>query len=168
MKADKARSIRASAPDKTTKRAPDILAAVLKSIWPSASPRSKCSLASKPKSFSSPHLRSSRLSSSSAPSGTSSAGILGISLKISSSLSPAFLTAASASACASLDSATSFISASVSSPWLFFWPMIFDSSLRRVCSSCAVVCASRRRLSISIKSAAIGSSPRREIPASNA
>ncbi len=47
MNCDNARSSRASAPLSTTKRAPDIFAAVSKSIRPSCSPISKCSFGSK-------------------------------------------------------------------------------------------------------------------------
>ena len=78
MKAASARSRRASAPNRTTKRAPDSLAARPKSM-PSAAPISSCSRGAKSNRGGSPQRRSSRLALSSAPSGTSSARRLGIS-----------------------------------------------------------------------------------------
>ena len=81
MNCSSARDSRASAPFRTTNRAPDSFAAASKSIRPSASPISKCSFGVKPsgKSGGAPWRRTSTLSFSSLPSGTSSNGRLGIS-----------------------------------------------------------------------------------------
>ena len=86
MNAPSARSSRASAPFSTTKRAPEIFAAVSKSIRPSASPISKCCLRLEVEtSAASPTLRTSLLSFSSLPTGTSSSGRLGMTASASRS-----------------------------------------------------------------------------------
>ena len=84
MNCSSARSSRASAPFSTTNRAPDIFAAASKSMRPSASPISKCSLGLKPSGNvgALPCWRSSTLSFSSLPSGVSSSGRLGIAAKL--------------------------------------------------------------------------------------
>ena len=76
MKWPSARSSRARAPRSSTKRAPDIFAAVAKSISPSASPREWCSWALFIR-LGSPWRRISTLSDSSAPSGTPVIGGVG-------------------------------------------------------------------------------------------
>ena len=79
-----ARSIRASPFFSTTKREPESFAAVSKSIWPSASPSSKCSFAQFTRRGS-PHFRTSTLAVSSGPTGTSSSGTFGMIASASSS-----------------------------------------------------------------------------------
>ncbi len=69
--------MRASCPFSTTKRAPESFAAVSKSISPSASPSWKCSMAWWTGGFL-PHSRWMTLNVSSGPTGTSSAGGLGM------------------------------------------------------------------------------------------
>ena len=168
MKAPKARLSRAKAPLRMTKRAPDILAACSKSIRPRASPSWKCSLASKSNWRGVPCLRSSTLAASSAPSGTSSAGRLGIPAKASSRAAFNRWAAASISAWASLSLAPRAMTSAASSPLAFRAPISLEMALRRVWISWAAVSFPRLWVSSAISSLARGSNPRRLRPPSKA
>ena len=172
MKAPSARSSRASAPFSTTKRAPEIFAAVAKSISPSRSPISKCcSGLLMPASFGgSPTRRTSLLSFSSLPSGTSSSGRLGMTDSASRSLPSSSRSASSPLASCSLSAATSAISAFAlaSSLAALAAPISLDAELRRACASCSFVTWVRRASSSAISSADNGARPRFLSPASNA
>ena len=167
MKLASARSMCASAPDSTTKRAPDILAAVSKSIRPSASPMSKCSLGVKSNAGLSPQVRISSFAASSAPSGTSASGRLGSSAIVVSSTISAALASISASASAFLVSDTLAIRSPASSPLALSAPTSFDSLLRSAWISWASVCNWRRFSSSPIRPADCGSRPRRAMALSN-
>ncbi len=143
-----ARSMRASGPRRTVNRAPASLAAVAKSIIPSASPRSKCCFGAKSKSRGSPTRFSTTLAVSSGPSGTDgvqdvrqrSPGCAGSPRPVRGArFSSPSISARSAVASAS--------SAAVSAPVRLPWPISFASALRRACFSCSAVCAARRSAS---------------------
>ena len=101
MNCANARCTRATAPFNITKRAPDVLAAVSKSIKGVTLAISKCSFGLKSKLGASPQRFTSTLSFSSAPFGTSSAGRLGIRASMSFSCASRSL----ASACMAVTSA---------------------------------------------------------------
>jgi hypothetical protein len=172
-----ARLRRATPEFSTTKREPESFAAVSKSIWPSASPSSKCSLSwlkpnSRPPVFSgaSPLTDFTTLPCSSAPSGTSSLGMLGIAASCRSSASLAAFSSASSAGCVSLRAATSAFSVSASATSLaaIALPISFDNALRRSCEPCAFAMAERLTSSRSSNDFDRGSSPRRFKPVSNA
>jgi hypothetical protein len=162
MKLASARSSLASAPFSTTKREPDSLAATSKSIRPSASPISKCCFGSKSNSRGLPSLRTSTLAVSSGPTGTSSAGTLGMAASASSSSRSISFAAASASGIRSLIPATSPISASARASSFAFLasPISFDAALRRSCNPCSSAISPRRFSSSATRPSAWGSSPR--------
>ena len=135
MKLPSARSSRASIPFSTTNRDPDSFDAVSKSISPSRSPISKCCNGwLMPASLGgSPTLRTSLLSCSSLPSGTSSSGRFGMTERAScSALSAAFWSVSPLSS-ASFRSATSAIRARALSSSFFAlaWPISLEAALRR-------------------------------------
>ena len=169
-----ARSSRASAPRRITKREPDIFAARSKSIRPSASPISKCSLGLKPSSKVGrvPMTRASTLSCSSAPSGTSSSGRLGSSSSATSSASTAAVSAAAAPSVSALISATRAFSSSARAK--SFLPMAWPTSLERrlrsswprwVTAMMSRRASSRRNSSATVSSTFNPSQPRRRRPA---
>ena len=163
-----ARSSRASRPDSKTKRAPLRLAAVSKSISPSASPRSKCCFGSKANAGRSPTRRSSTFAASSSPTGTSSNGRLGITSSAAVSASSAPFCSVSSSPSRCFIAPTLAMTSATSRPSAFALPMSFDSALRSDCSVWASVCASRRRASRAIRNALSGARPRRARAASKA
>ena len=133
-----ARSSRASWPFSTVKRAPDSFAARSKSIRPSASPISKCSFTQFGRGATRPTLRTSTLSCSSAPTGTSSSGTLGSTASTSSSALSLSRSACSAPARNALISLTSSFSRSASAMSLLRMalPISLEAALRRSCLVC--------------------------------
>ena len=88
-----ARSRRAPAPTKTGKLDPTSLPDAWKFRMPSASPISQCGTGLSDREWGSPHSRTGTFSSSSAPTGTDSCGMLGImsaSASISSRIAASF------------------------------------------------------------------------------
>ena len=170
MKAPMARSSRASAPFSTTKRAPEIFAAVAKSMRPNPSPISKCCFTAKSSFGGAPTRRTSTLSCSSLPSGTSSRGRLGMTESASRSLASSARSSSSPLASSSFSAATSAISslALASSLAALALPISFETALRRACASCSRVTCARRASSSAISSADCGARPRFFKPASNA
>src|SRR5579863_7908080 len=161
-----ARSRRASAPRRTTKRAPAILAAVAKSIMPSASPSSKCCFGWNPRSRGSPCWLSTTLAVSSGPSGTSGSSTLGSDSRmrlIASSLAAACFSSPSISLRNAVASASR---AEVSAPVRLPCPISRASALRRACFSCSDVSSARRWASCARSSDDTGASPRRASAAS--
>src|SRR5918996_262151 len=167
MKVASARSRRASAPDSTTNRAPDNLAARSKSM-PRRPPSSSCSLGANSKRRGSPQLRSSTLSLSSAPSGTSGASGLGTVASTSASSAARSRSASSAAWIDALSAPTSAISGAASPPCACRLPISLDSALRRAWACCTSVCSARTAASRSSSSAAIAGSPRRLSASSSA
>ena len=168
MKAASARSSLASWPRRTTKRAPASLAATAKSIWPSPSPIATWSRAVKENSRMSPQLRRSRLSASSAPSGTSASRMFGNPIRCESSSDARRPSSSSSAGMRDLMSLTSAISASASSPLDFRTPISLEAWFRRDCMSWISPWSRRLLLSISRIVAAVGSILRRDRAASNA
>ena len=162
MKDAIARSSRAIAPLSTTKREPDSLAAVSKSISPKSSPSSKCCFGSNAYVFGSPHVRTSILSLSSLPGGTSSSGALGSVESASRKRASISRSCSSPDWIISLASATSAISfcAVSSSPDALALPMSLDAELRLACASCNCCTSARRSSSILRIFLASGPSPR--------
>ena len=172
MNCSSARSSRASAPLSTTKRAPDSFAAASKSISPSASPMSKCSFGLKPSGNfgGAPWRRTSTLSFSSLPTGTSASGRLGMAASSLSSAAPASRSAASSSGIVALRPATSARRsfAAAASFLAIAAPISFEAALRRSCAFCSSRIAARRVSSSAISELARGASPRRASPSSKA
>src|SRR5271166_937950 len=173
MNCSSARESRASAPFSTTKRAPDSFAAASKSMRPSAAPISKCSFGLNPSGNfgGSPQRgRTSTLSFSSLPSGTSSNGRLGISASASSSRLFASLALASNSGSTALTPATSArkSAAATSSLRAMARPICFEAALRRSCARSSSRIAARRRSSSAMRVPAAGGRPRLASPASKA
>ena len=155
-----ARSSRASWPFSTTNRAPLMREAASKSIRPSAPPRSTWSLG-EAMWFGSPQRRSSTLSSSSSPTGTSAMGRLG---RAASRSKSSALAAFSASAWAApapfrLSTSASRRWASASFFWALAWPISLESSLRLAWAVSAAVLAARTLPSSSIAWAAAPERP---------
>ena len=159
-----ARSRRARPADRTVKREPESFAARSKSIWPSASPSSKCSFGAKPNTGFSPTLRISTLPVSSGPSGTVSSGTFGRRASASSSSAVSVRSVSSASVRNALICATSAFSASAFAMSLAAMaaPISLDAALRRICASCTAVTWSRRRLSRARIAEDCASAPRRD------
>ena len=152
-----ARSMRASWLFSTVKREPESLAARSKSIMPSASPISKCSLTQFGRAGTSPTMRLTTLSCSSWPTGTSSSGMLGNTA--SASFSPLSSSRSRASpfwmnALISLTSPLSF-SAIAASPERMALPISFEAALRRSCLTCSSLRCARRASSLAIRSSTV-------------
>ena len=158
-----ARSSRASAPFSTTKRAPDSFAAVSKSIRPErfADLEMLARLEAVGKCGGAPWRRTSTLSCSSLPSGTSASGRLGIAASSRSSAAAAAFSCASISGIATLSRPTSCLSVSASAASLrpIAAPISFEAALRRSCAFCNSRIAARRRSSSAISAADAGLKP---------
>ena len=163
MKLASARSRRASAPFRTTNRAPEIFCAASKSIRPSASPISKCCFGVKSSRAGVPTLRTSTLPVSSAPSGTSARGRFGMTSRAALISASSLRSSSSPLAIVSLRSATSAINrAAVASSFApLALPISFEAAFRRDCASCSAVSVARRLSSSATNAAACGASPRR-------
>jgi hypothetical protein len=146
MNCPSARSSRANCPVSTVKRLPDSRAARSKSISPSNSPISKCSLAQFGRGGTRPTLRSSRLSCSSLPTGTSSSGRFGTTAAKSRSSRSRRRSSASAPARNALISLTSAFSRSAvaASPARIALPISREAALRRSWRSCSLPRCARR------------------------
>ncbi len=169
MNCASARCSRAIGPRRNVKRAPLIAAPVSKSS-PSGGPRSACSCGSNAKLRCWPQRDSSRLAVSSAPSGTSSSGMLGSAASSASSSAPSARSSSSSAGSVSLSCATSALSASAvaMSPLPIAAPIAFDASLRR---ACAFLHSPRHRAPAFVEiedRRGGGSAPRRARPASKA
>ncbi|MNJ38744.1 hypothetical protein D3C77_335970 [compost metagenome] len=167
-----ARSRRASWPFSTAKREPDILAAASKSSRPRASPRSACSLAG-PVVRGSPHFRTSTLSFSSAPSGTSAAARFFSPASRSRSSAPLAASTSAASAISVLRVSTSAFrrSASAMSFLPMAAPMALEAALRLARASWPRVWAARSSTSsarMRATTSAASSTPRDDQPATKA
>src|SRR5688572_22686219 len=129
-----ARCSRATWPFITVKRAPLSLTPVSKSR-PSGVPTSTWSLTSKSNLRGVPHLRTSTLAVSSAPTGTLSCGRLGTAS--SRACISGWICSRRAADCSRspLSCATSAITASADSPLALSWPICLDRALRLACSS---------------------------------
>ncbi len=171
MKAPSARSSRASAPFSTTKRAPEIFAAVAKSISPSASPISKCCLRlvklELRRRADLAHLLVVLLVLAERHVVERQVGNDGERIaQLAVQLALGFLAlgelsfSAATSAISALALASSFAALAA--------PISFDAALRRACASCSLVTWPRRASSSAISSADNGASPRFLSPASNA
>ena len=172
MNCSSAREAAPARPSSTTKRAPDSFAAASKSMRPSASPISKCSLGLNPsgKLGGAPWRRTSTLSFSSLPSGVSSSGRLGIAASSASSAALACRSASSSSGIFAFASATSARKSSAATVSLraIAAPICFEAALRRSCARCSSAIAFRRFSSSAISDSACGGKPRRRRPSSNA
>ncbi len=164
-----ARLSRAMPPLRKVKRAPDIFAAVSKSM-PRAGPMSACSAGLKCMVCGLDQRATSTLSSSSAPCGTPSAGKLGMAASAASSAADFCRSSSSSAGMVCLSCATSAFSASAVSvsPWPMALPIALEASLRRLCASCSRVVSARRSSSSASRLAAMGSRPRSASPASKA
>ena len=152
-----ARSSRASWPLSTVKRLPESFAARSKSIMPSVSPISKCSRVQLERGLTSPTLRTSTLSCSSAPTGTSRSGTLGMTASASSSALSSSRSMASAPDSHSLMAVTSPFSSSAlaASPERMALPISFEAALRRSWRSCRRPRWARRASSLAIRSSTV-------------
>ena len=168
MNCASARCVRAIAPDRITKREPESLAAVSKSMPRVTDLMSKCSTASKSNVGGVPHLRISTLSFSSAPCGTSAYGRFGMVSNRSVSLaSMPFASSSNAATSAFLsDTRARRRSNSASSPDALTAPTSFDAALRSANAASAAVIFARRSASIAKMADDIGSFPRRANAAS--
>ena len=139
--------MRAICPFITTKREPVSLTAAAKSRPECISPSVTWSRTSKSNSRGVPQRLTSTLSFSSLPTGTSSAGKLGM----VSAISRISACKASSSAFAASSSSPSLFTSrrkgSISSPRAFAWPMDFDRELRSACRFSVLTCNTLRRSS---------------------
>ncbi len=151
MKLMSARSSSAPAPFDRQKRPPVILTARSKSRMSSAAPMSTWSLTGKEKARGVPHVRTTGLSSSPAPSGTEGSGTFGMERSNSS----IFRSIAGSSASASLSSKESAFIRSMSSGASFFSrrrrPISSEAALRSARIPSTSTSRSRRALSNATK-----------------
>ena len=167
-----ARSSWAPLPASTVKRASASFTPRSKSRMPRSVPRSQWGLGSKPsaeKSRGVPHFLTSTFSESSLPSGTQSAGMLGIRLTSSVMAESASSRWASSTAIRSLRARTPALASSASSalPAFMRAPISLDVALRWACRVSTSAMAARRCLSSSRKRSLSQLPLRRAIAASS-
>ena len=149
----KERCRRANSPSSTIKRAPAILVAAAKFKPPRPSPRSTWSFTLKSNVGLSPHVSTSTLSSSSAPAGTLSWGMLGTPDRIVLSSSCRTLRAFLLASSLAPRSPTSANTPLASAPWDLSLPICLDLALRSPCKVSVATCSSLRWLSSSARRA---------------